>query len=151
MDFQKGMHPLQQRRLRKLLNDLEGMIQQRRDSASALAAALEGVGLPGVKVPARCDPVFLRYPLLVKNKQAVLSAAKTARVQLGDWFLSPIHPNDSNWELAGYEPGCCPLAERICNHVINIPTGPGLTEREISRTVDFLADRAEFMTAADLR
>ena len=138
-DYRKGMHPLQEHRLRGLLDRMDRTIAVRRRNTELIEAALLDAGLPTVKVPEGCEPVFLRYPLQVENKVEVLAAAKSARVQLGDWFLSPIHPNLEKWELAGYIPGTCPVAEELSRRVINIPTGAGLSEREIRRTVTFLA------------
>jgi len=139
-DYRQGMHPLQQRRLRRLLQRMDRTITARRRNTALIEAALQKAGLPTVTVPDTCDPVFLRYPLLVENKTAVLAAAKRRRIQLGDWFLSPIHPNPDRWELAGYVPGTCPVAEDVCRRVINIPTGTRLSAGEIQRTVDFLAE-----------
>jgi len=87
--------------------------------------------------------VFLRYPVMVANKGKVLREAQKRRVQLGDWFLSPVHPNLERWEWAGYTPGTCPVAEDVSRRVVNIPTGPRTSDREIHRTVGFLA---EFMS-----
>ena len=80
----------------------------------------------------------------MQNKTELLAAAKRERVRLGDWFLSPIHPNLERWELAGYAPGTCPVAEALSRRVVNIPTDGGLSPREIRRTVDFLARRGRW-------
>ncbi len=147
VDYMKGMHPLQQRRLRRLLGHMDRAIAVRRRNTDLIEAALRDAGLPTVKVPEGCEPVFLRYPLQVENKIEVLAAAKRQRVQMGDWFLSPIHPNLENWELAGYKSGTCPVAEEVSRRVVNIPTGTGLSEKEIQRTVEFLFQHGCFLNS----
>ncbi|PID78979.1 hypothetical protein CSB20_12490 [bacterium DOLZORAL124_64_63] len=137
-DYQLGMHRLQSRRLRQLLNNLDHHIEIRRRNKSIIEQELVRHNLPTVKQPSETDVVFLRYPVPVANKEEVLTAARKERVQLGDWFLSPIHPNLEKWELAGYRPGTCPVAEQASREVINIPTDHRFSEAEIRRTVNFL-------------
>ena len=144
-DYQKGMHSLQWRRLKKLLERADETIAVRRRNTQNIETALKKVGLPTVAVPKECEAVFLRYPLYVENKIEVLVEAKRRTIQLGDWFLSPIHPNLDGWQLAGYQPGSCPVAEEASRRVINIPTGAGLSEKEIIRTVEFLAEYGRFI------
>jgi len=139
VDYQKRMHPIQERRLRRLLDNMDTTIAIRRSNTEMIESALREAGLPTVTVPDGCDPVFLRYPVLVDNKAEVLREAKKRRVQLGDWFLSPIHPNLERWELAGYTAGSCPVAEEVSRRVVNIPTGGKLGANEIHRTILFLS------------
>jgi perosamine synthetase len=138
--YQKTMHPLQQRRLRRLLKNIDHTIVVRRRNTAMIESALSATGIPTVAVQDCCNPVFLRYPVLVENKVEVLREAKKRRVQLGDWFLSPIHPNLEQWELAGYTPGSCPVAEDVSRRVVNISTEPRTGGKEIRRTVAFLAE-----------
>jgi perosamine synthetase len=139
-DYKKGMHSLQQRRLKRLLAQTKETVSVRKKNADLIEEALQDVGLPLVPVPIESVPVFLRYPLYFDNKVDILAEAKRLRIQLGDWFLSPIHPNPDKWELAGYKKGTCPIAEKLSKQAINIPTGSGLNKKEIRRTVSFLAE-----------
>lgn len=143
-EYQQRMHPLQERRLTRLLNSLDDVVAVRRRNTGLIEAALRQAGLPTVVLPEGCDAVFLRYPLQVENKTDLLAAAKRERVRLGDWFLSPIHPNLDQWELAGYRPGTCPVAEALSRRVVNIPTDGALSPREIRRTVAFLARHGQW-------
>jgi perosamine synthetase len=143
-DYEKVMHPLQLRRLRRLLSRIEGKVAARREKSRLVVQALQAAGLPTVSVPEDCDPVFLRYPLLVQNKEEVLAKARRKQMQLGDWFLSPIHPNLGGWELAGYQPGTCPVGEDVSRRVVNIPTDDRLSAGEIERTVAFLKEVGRF-------
>jgi len=59
------------------------------------------------------EPVYLRYPLLVRDKKKVLEEARRRKIELGDWFVSPLHPNLTGWEKIGYRKGTCPIAEDL--------------------------------------
>jgi hypothetical protein len=48
----------------------------------------EEKGINTVKLSADYDPVFLRYPVLVKDKKKTMEEAREKRIELGDWFLS---------------------------------------------------------------
>jgi dTDP-4-amino-4,6-dideoxygalactose transaminase len=138
-DYRRRMGGLQERRLARLLDGADGMVAVRRRHAALLEEALAGHGLATATVPAGADPVWLRYPLRVGNKDALLAAARRARGELGDWFLSPVHPNREAWERAAYRAGQCPTAERLSREVVNLPTHAGLDAAEIARIVAFVA------------
>jgi perosamine synthetase len=99
-------------------------------------------GIKTVTLPEEYEPVFLRYPLLVRDKSKVLAEAKKRHIEIGDWFVSPIHPNLEGWEKAGYQKGSCPVAEKICNHIINLPTHKNINEEEAIRIIDFLSKQS---------
>jgi dTDP-4-amino-4,6-dideoxygalactose transaminase len=43
------------------------------------------------------EHTYLKYPLLVRDRNQFLLEAQRNKVQLGDWFLSPIHPIKENF------------------------------------------------------
>lgn len=83
-------------------------------------------------------PVLVRYPVWVQNKREVLSEAKRRRVEIGDWFISPVHPIRKRWEAAGYYPGTCPEAEKTCAHLVNLPLHWFVTEEIAEKTANFV-------------
>lgn len=65
---------------------------------------------------------FLKYPILVKDRDLFLSNAVQAKIQMGDWFISPLHPvkdNLSQWHL---EKKKYPNAVKISQHILNLPS-----------------------------
>ncbi len=54
---------------------------------------LRGKGIETIKTSNNYEAVFLRYPIIVQDKRKVLNDAKRMRLEIGDWFLSPVHPN----------------------------------------------------------
>jgi len=142
-DYMKAMGRIQVRQLEKLLAGIDKVIGQRRNHRVLIDNLLVAEGFRALDLPDEYDPVILRYPVQIKNKDMVLTEARRQQVQLGDWFLSPIHPNLDHWENAGYKKGTCPVAEAISATTINIPIGPRISEREIERTIRFLGQHAE--------
>jgi dTDP-4-amino-4,6-dideoxygalactose transaminase len=99
---------------------------------------LKAIGAKPVEYRSDLDPVFLRYPVMVTDKPRALASARKARIELGDWFLSPVHPKRDRWEAAGYEKGSCPIAEDICAHVVNLPTHDRVNAKEAARSLEFI-------------
>ena len=65
---------------------------------------------------------FLKYPILVKDRDIFLTLAVQAKIQMGDWFISPLHPvkdNLSQWHL---EKKKFPCALKISQHILNLPS-----------------------------
>lgn len=61
------------------------------------------------------DIPLLRYPLLVKNRQQLLTDFKKQNIILGNWYSDV------------FDPATCPTAEYVAQHIINLPTYPTLT------------------------
>lgn len=88
-----------------------------------------------------CDVVFVRYPLITDLKSEVLSRARKARIEVADWFATPIHPLEENeWTKVRYEKGACPVAEKMARRIITLPVHETVTDRYVDRAVDFLND-----------
>jgi len=91
-------------------------------------------------IPPGGKAVLVRYPLLVKNKPAVLAEAQRRSIEIGNWFDSVIHPSGSPLRDMGYSPGQCPVAERVVRHIVNLPLHRRVFENDVQRTVDFIKE-----------
>ena len=68
------------------------------------------------------DVVYVRYPIWLNDKEAVMELAYKNRVEVSDWYSSPIHPYSSNQLTnAGYILGSCPNAELSSKHIVSLP------------------------------
>jgi dTDP-4-amino-4,6-dideoxygalactose transaminase len=65
---------------------------------------------------------FLKYPLLVKNREEVLHLAEKHKIELGEWFCSPLHPVQKDFEQWQLDPALFPHAVYAGKHIINLPT-----------------------------
>ncbi|GAH54962.1 unnamed protein product, partial [marine sediment metagenome] len=75
---------------------------------------------------------------LVKNRNDFFRRAKEAGIELGDWFLSPIHPITKNFECWLYHWGENPIADSISKCIVNLPTHIDITFNNINEIEDFL-------------
>jgi perosamine synthetase len=138
-EYEKRMSRWQEAILRERLSAIDEIIAHRKRVSSWYELLLEERGIETLGFPENYDPVLLRYPIPVKKKRDFLEAAKKGRIEIGDWFLSPVHPNTDGWEKVGYERGSCPIAETVCQHLINLPIHQWIDRKETMKTVDFLS------------
>ncbi len=63
-----------------------------------------------------------RFPILVQNKKEVLRLGSQRSIYLGKWYSQVIAPEGLNQYKLGYVKGFCPISEKICKKIINLPT-----------------------------
>ena len=120
-------------------------VPERNAHAEALAArydaALQNAGWTTPSRPS--GAALLRYPVRVANKDRLLQAARQARVEVGSWFETPLHPVALEKHARfGYVVGQCPNAEHTARQLVNLPLHPGVSAAEADRTVRFFLARA---------
>lgn len=97
--------------------------------------------LPTIKLPEiskDSQPVFLRYPVLTPKAEKILKVAKKASIVLGDWYNQPVAPKNTDLEKVSYQAGSCPKAEKTCQQILNLPTGPNITKEDAKAIIRFL-------------
>lgn len=137
-DYEKKMSKWQKGLLEKQSKEIDKIIEHRKWVTSLYEKYLPEIGIETVKIQDYCEPVFLRYPILVKDKKKILTQAEKQRIEMGDWFLSPVHPNLTGWEKVSYQKGMCPIAEDICKKVVNLPTHAKINEKEVKKIIKLL-------------
>ena len=118
-------------------------VSLRRATAGRYSAFLVGHDRTSAAEPAGSTHSFLRYPLRVKERRGFVAAAERAGIDLGDWFVSPLYPITKRLERWGYRAGMAPIAESVCSEIVNLPTDPTLSEREVDRVLGFVGSRIE--------
>lgn len=92
--------------------------------------------------PDGADTVYARFPLRVEDTAGLLRAARKARVELADWYCSPVHPlEDEALGAVGYRRGSCPVAESRCAHVVSLPTHRRVSDTFVERAGELLRGR----------
>jgi perosamine synthetase len=82
---------------------------------------------------------LLRLPLAVKRKSSLLDEARRARIEIGSWFESPLHPlRLAEHKAIYYVPGSCPVAESTARHVINLPLHRRVNHDEAEKVIGFV-------------
>lgn len=138
--FFRGMSEFQMRVGLRRIRTIHAAMQHRRRIAQIYDARLTRAGWPPLAFDPGADPVLVRYPVRVSDKQRALTKAATRGVEIGSWFESPLHPARTSLEAYGYKQGQCPVAERACGQVINLPLHPRVSERTAERTAHFVAE-----------
>lgn len=143
-DYQKGLAPSLQNRLLAMMSKADKVIARHQRLAKQYETGLHAMGIPGLSTPPGCEAVLICYPMQVTNKGALLEEARKARVELGDWFSSPVHPlAEDQWQAVGYEKGSCVEAEQVSRQVITLPCHAGVTAATAARTLQFLQGAKE--------
>src|SRR2546426_8657527 len=111
------------------LRSLQTNLQHREFVANAYEDRLSSCGLRLPRAPAKAEPSFVRYPVWVEDRPTVIRALAPHAV-VGTWFTSVLEEAESP-EAAGYAPGSCPNAEQAAQHLINLPTHPRVSARDV--------------------
>lgn len=121
---------------------VEEFTARRQSIAQRYFTALSQFGFSLPRVPENSHPAWLRFPLLVKNRDEFLQVAKHNHLLLGDWYDAPLVPKDFTPHIFQYPAGSCPIAEDAAAHTINLPTYPTLTDEQVDEVIEFTKRRA---------
>lgn len=138
-DFFKGMSVLQARTGLQQMHKIDAIIAHRRKMKRIYDELLAERDAPLLEIPEDVDPVLVRYPVRVADKNLAVAAAAKHLVELGSWFESPLHPITTPLWLYDYHPGMCPEAELASRQVVNLPMHPRANVRTAERSVEFIA------------
>jgi perosamine synthetase len=128
------------RRLVRRLREIDAVTRRAARVVEAYRRGLAGTRLDEPTVPEGAAPVYARFPLFTARKEAALSMARRAGVELAGWYDTPIHPlGPDRWGEVGYERGVCPEAERAAGRIVTLPTGRFVTARQIGRAAEALS------------
>jgi dTDP-4-amino-4,6-dideoxygalactose transaminase len=137
-DFSMEMSAGQARAGLRQLARVEANLAHRRRMARLYDDLLREAGWPVAGIPPHMDPVLVRYPVRVADKARAVAEAPAAGVEIGTWFECPLHPIETPLEKYDYSSGLCPVAERACREVVNLPTHPRADAATARRSVEFI-------------
>jgi dTDP-4-amino-4,6-dideoxygalactose transaminase len=140
-DFFKGMSIVQAWSGLRQLKKIERNIAHRKKIADLYDKLLEEKGWKSREYDRDVmDPVMVRYPVRIAQKDKALHEATKAGVELGSWFESPLHPIETPLETYDYKSGMCPEGEKAAREVVNLPLHPRVSEKMAERTVEFICN-----------
>jgi len=138
-DFFKAMSSVQARSGIRQLSKIEKNITHRQKMAQLYDELLAAKGFkPSRDSRDSAEPVLVRYPVRITEKDKAIAQAAKAGIELGSWFECPLHPIETPLALYDYELGICPEAEKTAREVVNLPLHPRASERTVERSVDFI-------------
>lgn len=117
------------------LQQLDTLLKRRREIVALYKKELSDLPVTHPEPPVGSNPIYLRYPLQVKDPHVVIRAARENNIILGRWYSTPVFP----WKDIAkkyYKQNSCPIAEQICNRVINLPTYPRLSNDDVYRIIN---------------
>ena len=138
-DFLKKMSGVQASSGIKQLKKLDKNIEHRKTMASLYDQLLAEKGWPVRQYDSSVqNPVMVRYPVRIKEKEKALEQAASNGIELGSWFECPLHPVETPMEKYDYQIGMCPQAEKASDEIVNLPVHPRTSESTIRKTVEFI-------------
>lgn len=96
----------------------------------------ELAGLPFKNPP----PGFslLRYVIKAKDRDKIKIFAKNFGIFLDSWYDLPIAPKGTDFTAIGYIANNCPIAEKVAEESLNLPTNPNLSKEGAKKVVEVL-------------
>jgi perosamine synthetase len=139
-NFFKGVSVMQARAGLRQLRNAEQNISHRMNMALLYDRLLESKGWKSRTYDRdTMQPVMVRYPVRITQKQKALARAAKAGIELGSWFECPLHPIETPLASYDYELGMCSEAEKASREVVNLPLHPRANEKTVTKTVNFIA------------
>jgi dTDP-4-amino-4,6-dideoxygalactose transaminase len=83
---------------------------------------------------------YLRYPLLVSDRDKLLRKAKGIRAVLGDWYKTILYSPEKNLTLFSYKKGSCRNAEKYSRDIVNLPTGVNVSTGAAEKIADLVLE-----------
>jgi dTDP-4-amino-4,6-dideoxygalactose transaminase len=123
--------------LRAKLPHLSNWLEMRRNHAQAYSAAFQGSAIePPVERRRYCH-TYRNYIIRVPERDQVLQKLVEAEIAAGLLYVPPLHLQPA-YERFGFKRGSFPVTEAVCDALISIPVGPGLTETQRSQVIETL-------------
>ena len=124
------------------LEKLECFNEHRKKVAERYYSALRNTSFELPKKFEERENIFLRFTIKHPRAHEIIKVAWAKNLLIGDWYTSPLAPEDTQLEKFGYQKGNCPTAERLAETTLNLPTHINIREKEAQRVIDFLRDFA---------
>ena len=121
-DYFKDISKTQIRNGLKSINKLSQVLEKRKKNAKLFTDFLKKHHKYHVNERLHDNHSFLKYPVLVKNRKLFEERAQSKKIQLDNWFCSPIHPVEKKFKLWDIEIDKIPIAYKVSMQIINLDT-----------------------------
>jgi len=139
--FFKAQSSVQYKKGLKSLKKLDEVNRLRKRNAGIYTEFLKKQGKTSVGPELFDDHIFIRYPLLVKDREEFREKAEKAKIILGEWFEAPVYPAYASLSLWKVDERELPSAMVVCEHMVNLPT----EEKHPEKVVRFLEKHLEYI------
>ncbi len=130
----KGISELQIKEGLKSLERFDELLLLRKKNAKIYTSFLKENGKYHVAEKLFENHSFLKYPIFVKDRKFFETYASKEKIELGNWFCSPIHPVSDERQFAcrNLDINFIPNSYRISKQIVNLPTDTENAEEIIS-------------------
>ncbi len=120
------------------LGRLDAVLTSHQVATERYAAVLAGRGVAAWLDWRDADAVMIRYPLVARDRERMATWFSARGIELGRWFDYPISPAPTDPAACNYALGQCPNGERLARHIVNLPSHPRLSGRDLDAVCDAL-------------
>jgi len=113
------------------------------------STAIAGLGAVVAPVPAEapCDDVYHQFVVRTRRREALQEHLAAQKIASAIHYPVPIHRSRAFADLSGGD-DVAPTATRLASEICSLPIFPSMTERQIERIGDAVAEFS--LTVADL-
>jgi len=83
------------------------------------------------------EGIFLRFTIKHQQVPEIIKKSWKKNILIGDWYTSPIAPQDTKLNKLQYQIGSCPKAEKLAKETLNLPTHINISKKDAQKIVDF--------------
>lgn len=148
-DFLKQLSAIQAKKGVQELAKLNEVNVHRKWVAAQYTQFLKSIGVKTPYEPTYAEHTYVKYPLLVNSRALFCEKAAQQNIELGEWFVSPIHPITENYTTWEYAWGNNPIAEDISLKIVNLPTGLNIQQKQLNKIFDFLRTQEHLLVKAE--
>ncbi len=87
------------------------------------------------------DPALLRYSIRTSKRDSLFKAAASTKIQLGDWYTSPLAPEGTDEQAVDYDRTQTPSAIILSKETLNLPTHINISESEAKKICTLIKDK----------
>jgi perosamine synthetase len=125
------------------INRLQENLSHRKKIAEMYSQCLSELGLRTAISSPHAEHTFIQYPILVKDPRLFTQLAEKNHIPLNNWMCSPLHPVTENLERWYYPWGKNPVAEKISQHILNLPTDLSISISKASQICRFIREHRD--------
>ena len=132
---------MQWKYLLRQLKRLDHILANSQKAREAYAAVLATHGCEsGLEKYSHPDTYLIRFPLLVRDIRRCVEFFAISDIEAGRWFSAPVSSGAVPATEYSYVTGSCPIAERVCAHIVNLPLHGRLRNKQIMLIASVLDD-----------
>ncbi len=135
-DYFKIMGNVQYKKGVKNISGIYQLLEKKKKNAELYTEFLSKEKKYHVEKELHKNHSFLKYPILIKKRDVFENRALNAKIDLGDWFCTPLYPVEKNFKLWDLNLSDIPVANILSKQIVNLPTD---TEKPL-KIIEFLKD-----------